>query len=167
MAELLVGMVVSGIVLSVLFAGLMGMQRTDRYTAADSEALAELRVSVDRLTSELREARRVYADSNARAAHFWVDADRDNNQDLSERITWRLTTVAGEGRLVRETDVAGTADDVLVSTEVVVADAFTYAPAAPNTTEVDIRLQADAEVGGSGGARVVETDIRLRNANFG
>jgi type II secretory pathway pseudopilin PulG len=165
--ELVVAMAIASVVAVVLFAAVVTVQRTEVYTEQDSRALAELRVNVDRFTRELREARRVYSGSSttARSIKFWVDDDRDNQQDPTERVTWAVTAVGADGQLTRTTDVAGATPD-RVSADIVVADAFTYTPAPPGTVRVDVVFQADVDEGRSAARRTVRTVIRLRNAGF-
>lgn len=163
--ELSVAMGIAGVVAAVLFAAIVTLQRTEVYTEQDSRALSELRINVDRLTRDLREARRVFSGSTARSIKVWLDDDRDNVQDANERVTWAVTTVAGQGALTRDTDVVGV-DPTIVSGDIVDADAFTYTPAPPSTARVDVTLRADAEAGYSAGERTVRTRIRLRNATF-
>jgi type II secretory pathway pseudopilin PulG len=165
--ELAVAMAIASVVSVVLFAALVTLQRTEVYTEQDSRALAELRVNVDRFARELREARRVYSGSSttARSIKFWVDDDRDNQQDPAERVTWAVTTVDGDGQLTRTTDVSGDTPDP-VSTDIVVADAFAYTPAPPGTVRIDVALQADVDEDRLANRRTVRTVIRLRNASF-
>lgn len=162
MIELTVTMVVSGLLAVVLFTAIVGLQRSEEYTGQDSRALAELRVAVDRLSRELREARRVYASSDM-SIKFWRDDDRDNQQDPAERVTWSLATSGSGGRLLRTTDATPTEPSVVAS-EVVVSPAFTATPVPPDTARVDVVLHADVNQASAPSQRTVRTAIRLRNA---
>jgi type II secretion system protein J len=95
LVELLMVMAVSAIVVIVAYAGLDGAMRTDDFTRGDSEALVSLRIGMDRLEKELRQARTVYDESTSTMVKLWVDYDRDNQQDAVERVSWTLAAGAG------------------------------------------------------------------------
>lgn len=163
LVELLVASVVMALVSAVAIAGIWALQRTEDYTRADSEALGALRVAMSRFEKELRQARRVYPGSVGTHISFWVDSDRDNQQDPAERISWTVEDMGGgESRLVRSTDAGGSS--AYVTRFLVTGDVFTYQPAPPDTTLVGVGFTADVEGGAGAAARSVETEVRLRNA---
>jgi prepilin-type N-terminal cleavage/methylation domain-containing protein len=182
--ELMIAVLLTGIILSMFVAAYMVVTRTDRQTSQDAQSLAQLRVATDRIERDLRQARRVYQDSNGSRLHLWVDSDRDNQQDLSERVTFELTTDNGlapvatgsAATLRRKTDVVGAAP-MIVSTGMQMfpsSPTFAYSPtftvaAAPSTawtdtTLVSITLAADEAPGPYPGPRTLKTDLRMRNA---
>ncbi|HVE76586.1 MAG TPA: hypothetical protein VND22_07465 [Actinomycetota bacterium] len=186
--EMMVGMALGLVVGSVLLTGTIALFRTQTFTTQDSEALIALRVSLDRMEREVRQARRMYSDSTATAAHFWVDYDRDNQQDLGEKITWSVVTVGAEAELHRKTDTAGATPKVIAREFVGPAASpappaiFSYCmdatprvnpctngkPATPNAgaaTVIRITFTADSVPAVRAPRRTVETEVRLRNAS--
>src|SRR5688572_16995202 len=92
--EMMVATAISAVVGSLLIAALSMVTRVDRFTRQDSEALAELRTAAERFQKELRQARKVYDSdtppaSTATIVHFWVDYNRDNQQNADEKLIWR------------------------------------------------------------------------------
>lgn len=179
--EMLVGVALSLVVGLVLTTGTIALFRAQAYTSSDSQTLISLRVVLDRFEKEVRQARKFYPDSNARSAHFWVDYDRDNQQDLSERVVWRLVSTGGTtARVERTTDVAGATVDIVTS-GLVLTDAFVYCmpsntpvtpctqgrAASPNNTYatlIQVSFTADAVPAVRTPQRTVRTEVRLRNA---
>lgn len=166
LVELLILMAVSAIVVTVAYAGLNGATRTDDFTRNDAEALVSLRTGMDRLEKELRQARAVYDDSTATLVKFWVDYDRDNQQDPVEQVSWTLEAGDSGWELTRDTE-AGTGD-YFATANLLSGSQFTYDPAPPETTTVVIRLLADSDLDpGTAGTRTLRTEVRLRNAESG
>jgi prepilin-type N-terminal cleavage/methylation domain-containing protein len=165
LAELMVAMALLSVLTTLVLAGVMAVHRATRYSDQDSVALGQLRTAVDRIEKEVRQARRVYSDSDAQLLRVWVDYDRDNQQDLSERITWELQSVDGEAHLVRLTDEPGSTERI-VGRELVFEDVFEYdAASVEDTAVVSIALRADTLTNVEGPqARMMRTDVRLRNA---
>jgi type II secretory pathway pseudopilin PulG len=170
--EMMVATVIAAMVGSLLIAALSMVTRVDRFTRQDSEALGELRTATERFQKELRQARKVYDITNppastATGVHFWVDYNRNNQQDLAERLIWRLETASSGGmRLVRTSEKAE-ADGVPPFVEavgLVSGSMFAYSPAPPATTVVTLTLRADVSSGTQPSARTVRTQVRLRNA---
>lgn len=160
--ELTVAMFVLGVVGVVIASLLAVAQRTEATTGRDSQSLAELRTATSRLVLEMRQARTIYAGSTARRVRFWVDVDRDNQQDLAERITWEIVSSGNTAELVRTTDASGPSQTH--ATGLVPADAFQYSPAAPNTTYVVVTLSVDIAPNLAPSERTHRTTVRLRNA---
>lgn len=147
--------------LTVLYAGANVVQRTEVFTDDASRSLGELRVASERLTKELRQARQVYAPSSASQIWFWVDRDRDSQEDPSERITWSTVAVGNSAELRRKTDADVAA--AIITRDLVPGDIFQYSPAPPTTRLVTVNLTTDARPSGNAGSRNVRTEIRLRN----
>jgi hypothetical protein len=141
--------------------------RVDRFTRQDSEALGELRTATERFQKEMRQARKVYDVTNppastSTAVHFWVDYNRDNQQNANEKLTWLLETASSGGmRLVRTSEAGGT---FVEAVNLASGSSFAYAPAPPATTVVTLTLKADVSTGDQPSGRTVRTRVRLRNA---
>jgi Tfp pilus assembly protein PilW len=159
--ELMVAMSISAVVGLLLIAALNMVTRVDRFTRQDSQALGELRTAIERFQKEMRQARKVYADSTGTSAHFWVDYNRDNQQNPEERLIWRQETVSGETRLIRTSEAGGT---LIEAFDIVPGSTFVYVPAPEDTTVVTITLTADVSSGSGPSSRTVRTQVRLRNA---
>ncbi len=193
LVELMVTMLITSLVGAMIVAAYMLTSRSDRQASQDHQALATLRLANDRIERDLRQARRIYNDSTAGRLHMWVDYDRDNQQDLSERITFEITTNNGLAPAVAgTTSTLRRKTDAPASTSLLIADnmqlfppadvdrlTFQYlnavggaafAPvAAPSsvwtdTTLVDVRLASDAAEGPYPAPRTLKTEVRLRNA---
>jgi type II secretory pathway pseudopilin PulG len=170
--EMMVATAIAAVVGSLLLAALSMVTRVDRFTRQDSQALGELRTATERFQKELRQARKIYDGLNPPAStstivHFWVDYDRNNQQDLDEKIIWRLETASsGSLRLVRTNeDKEGKAEAPFIeAVGLVSGSSFVYTPAPPNTTVVTLTLRADVSSGAQPSARTVRTQVRLRNA---
>jgi len=188
LVELLVVMLIMGIVGTIMMMAIMMTSRTDRQTDQDLRALNDLRLASTHMQRDLRQARRLYMDSTATRVHFWVDEDRDNQQEPSERINYEIVTRDGgppvaEGSpamLVRYTDAAPS-QRFVVSEQMQLFPAtaldrltFQYSPTftpAPTpstewarTTLVTLTFAADAAPGPYPGTRTLRTNIRMRNA---
>lgn len=163
LAELMVALAILSIVSIILLTGLFTAQRTETYTSQDSQTLTSLRVSMERFEKELRAARKVYDDSSATKVHFWVDSDRDNQQDLAERIQWEVVASGDGANLTRKTDADAGA--IVVGEGFLLEGLFSYAPAPPDTTLVIIDFVADVSPAAHASERRVHTEVRLRNAN--
>ena len=174
--ELLVGMTLLGIVTAILLVGVLAVYRGQNLTEQDSDSLATLRVGLDRIEKELRQARKVYAGANDEEISFWVDRDRDNQQDPVERVHW---TVADQGEgvafLTRWTE-ADPSDVRVVSRGFVYEEGYAYFSYNTDEDEDDITypqastvvslsFRADTELGQLSPERQVRTEVRLRNAS--
>jgi Tfp pilus assembly protein PilE len=170
--EMMVATAISAVVGTLLIAAVSMVTRVDRFTRQDSEALAELRTATERFQKEMRQARKIYNGDNAPAstatvAHFWVDYNRDNQQNADEKLIWRLETASsGEFRLVRtnEEKEAAAEDPFVQAVGLVTGSSFAYNPAPPDTTVVTLTLRADIDTGNQPSGRTVRTQVRLRNA---
>jgi type II secretory pathway pseudopilin PulG len=170
--EMMVATAIAAVVGSLLIAALTMVTRVDRFTRQDSEALGELRTATERFQKELRQARKVYcgcpADdtavpaSTATIIHFWVDYDRDNQQDDVEQLIWKFESASsGTMRLVRTSEAGGTR---VQAVDLISGSSFAYAPAPPDTTMVTLTLRADVNSADQPSARSIRTQVRLRNA---
>lgn len=163
-SELVIASALAMIISAAALSGLITATRTESYLSQESIALSELRIATERFGKEVRQARVIYADSTAKKVRFWVDEDRDNQQDLEERVSWELVGKPdGLAELRRRTD-AGT--DVIIHAQLVDGDAFAYEPAPTATTVITATFSADARPDDGGDARPVRTEIRLRNADY-
>lgn len=169
--ELMVAMAISAVVGLLLIGALSMVTRVDRFTRQDSQALGELRTATERFQKEMRQARKVYDTndppaSTATLIHFWVDYNRDNQQNVDERIIWRLETFSSGMRLVRtnEQKEAASQAPFIEAVGLVSGSAFTFAPVPPDTTVVTLTLRADISSGSQPSVRTVRTQVRLRNA---
>jgi type II secretory pathway pseudopilin PulG len=175
--EMMVASAIAAVVGSLLIAALSMVTHVDRFTSQDSQALGQLRTATERFQKELRQARKVYCgcpadDTNVPASttttvHFWVDYDRNNQQDLEEQVIWRLETASSGGmRLIRtnEQKEADDEDPFIQAVNLLTGSSFAYSPAPPDTTAVTLTLRADVSPGSDPSARTVRTQVRLRNA---
>jgi type II secretory pathway pseudopilin PulG len=169
--EMMVATAISAVVASLLIAAMTMVTRVDRFTRQDSEALAELRIAAERFQKEMRQARKVYdvdtpPASTGTIAHFWVDYNRDNQQNADERIIWRFETASSGMRLIRTNDEKEAAGEgpFIQAVGLVTGSSFAYSPAPPDTTAVTLTLRADIAAGNQPSGRTVRTQVRLRNA---
>lgn len=169
--EMMVASAISAVVGSLLLGALSMVTRVDKFTREDSEALGELRTAAERFQKEMRQARKVYDSGDAPAStatvvHFWVDYNRDNQQNADERIIWRLETFSAGMRLIRTTEQKEAASEApfIEAVDLVSGSSFSYAPAPPGTTAVTLTLRADVSSGSQPTVRAIRTQVRLRNA---
>jgi type II secretory pathway pseudopilin PulG len=176
--ELVVVVMISALGAMVLFVVMDTTSRTEIRTDQDSRALASMRLATQRLTKELRQSGKLYSTSNGSKIRFWVDYDRDGNQDDVEQITWQVTQIGGINYLTRHTHSNPTPVPWVTD---ITGTIFTYnrpywtstpPPALPlptpknlvhTATLVTITLTGDVAAG-SAPARQVQTQVRLRNA---
>lgn len=182
LVELLVVMVMVAIIGTSTMAVVLTMQRTTQTTNKLADVMNDGRVSLDRISKELREARRVNVGSDASELRFWVDENQDDVQQSSELITYGVQDL-GNGRyqIVRWTDAApGTAR--VIARTLLNQVVFAYVdqegnvltpgnddPAIPGTDDVTaaevVTLDADLQVASSRGPSAIDvfTTVRLRN----
>ena len=166
-AELLVGMGLAMIVTSLMVAGVIVVNRTQRYSSEDSDTLAALRIAESRFSRDLRVGRRVFSISDAKRIRFWVDYNRDFLQDTGERVSWELQQVGDKAQLVRYTDAVGSTPVVQVR-NLRYVDIFTYVTTDGTPASallVSISLTANAAPTGIAKDRSVVTEVRLRNSD--
>jgi len=174
LADLLVSITLLAIISSLLLGAVIAIFRAQSYNVQDSESLGALRTAIDRLEKEVRQARKMYDDSTAQKVHVWVDFDRDNQQDLAERIVWEIRDIgSGRAELTRTTDDVGAAGATVVARSLVFDAAtsnFAYSNSnleeivnVEDATVIELTLVARAE-GTLADQRTVTTQVRLRNA---
>ena len=167
LAELLVGMGLAMVVTSLMVAGVIVVNRTQRYSSEDSDTLSALRIAESRFARDLRQGRRVFSISDSKRIRFWVDFNRDFLQDIGEHVSWELQQVGTKAQLIRYTDAVGAVPVVQVR-NLVYQDVFTYVTTDGSPTSallVSIRLTANAAPTGIAKDRSVVTEIRLRNSD--
>lgn len=164
LSEVLVAMLISSLALALLAAMVSSGTRAEIFTRDDSAALDEMRITAERITKEIRQARLLYGDSTDYVAHFWVDSDLDNQQDLDERIYWAvLDDGTGDFDLVRYTEANPTP---LIISELAIdaGPVFSYDPALPDIVRtVGFAIAFDVDETKAPVAHTVESSIRLRN----
>lgn len=162
--ELLIAILISALALALLGAMVSSGTRAEIFTRDDSAALDDMRITAERITKEVRQARLLYGDSTDYVAHFWVDFDLDNQQDLDERIFWALRDDGtGDFDLVRYTEAEPT--QVVISEYAIDAGpVFTYDPLLPDVVRtVNFAIAFDVNTAQPPVAHTVESAIRLRN----
>jgi hypothetical protein len=177
MTDLLLGMMLSVVTVALISSALVLASRIEVHTSEDSQALAALRHSTERLGKELRNAQVIYSDSGPRRVHFWTDSQQPGQEghgeaSPDERVTWELQAAADRARLVRYTDAdtaAGTLPSPWVQ-DLVLEDLFryrrgtTWVDATPfQATIVALSFRADAAPGKRAEPKLVQTEVRLRN----
>ena len=169
--DLLVGLILSSAVLGLTTSALHVAAKTDVAVAESSEALAQLRTTTQRLTKEVRQARRIYSDSDEHSLHFWLDRNQDGIVDTGERIVWRLVASGTKATLVRSVDDA--TGGVPAAVDFLAAgSSFAYARESGGSmltaepmaaTVVALAFSADVDPDRHSGPRWVRTEVRLRN----
>ncbi len=164
--EMMIALFITMIVGGLLTMAVLMVVRVERFTSEDSQSLGELRTATERFLKEVRQARKIYATSTGTRIHFWVDYDRDNQQDDDEQLFWELTTSGGATTLTRtsEADIAVDVPPRTVATRLAAGSPFTYAPPPPGTTVVRIVLTSVTVGSGGPAGRTVRSEVRLRNA---
>jgi type II secretory pathway component PulJ len=162
--ELMVGSFITMLVGALLVASITAALRVEDFTSEDSQALGELRTATERFEKEVRQARKVYVGSTGDRIQFWVDYDRDNQQDLEEQIIWE-EALQGDRAVLERTNAAGSFE-TLVNSGLEPGTPFSYNLAPPDTTAVTITLIGDVKSGSTPSGRTVRTKVRLRNAAF-
>jgi type II secretory pathway pseudopilin PulG len=106
--ELLVAMSLLAVVSSLVVVGVRGAVRVMTQTDDENRGLQDAKVILDRLSSDIREARGVVCDAEAPEAgdpvvdaqglpvrcpdyvQLWIDDDSDYLEDATEVVTWEL-----------------------------------------------------------------------------
>lgn len=102
LAELLVSVVLLGIVMSVLFGGVLSVHRTYRSVTSDVWNREDAMRATAWLSRDLRDALTVTRGATASTVSVWLDRDDDGLQSAAETITWSAgTTAAGAPALLR------------------------------------------------------------------
>lgn len=165
----LVDMLVT-LVITVMLGGLVytmaaSVYRASRYSDQDTGSLAALRVAMDRLEREVRQAQLIYGTSTATTLKFWVDTDLDRVQDTSERVTWQVSNPSGTiAQLTRTTDAGGTPQ--IVGRNLLWNPTFAYFSYNADKDVVTLSYIADIDPASLAPQRSVSTDVQLRNLNL-
>lgn len=163
LAELLVTMTLGLLLGGLVLSSVVTSQEASLQSENTSEVMAQARVAIDRVTRDVRPARRLLPGSDARTVAIWLDRDSDGLRDVAELITYQVRDAGdGTGELVRWTEADPTAVQP-VARDLVLADVFTYDGTPETVRSVDMRLQFQHGVR-SIAALDVSTSIRLRNA---
>jgi type II secretory pathway pseudopilin PulG len=144
------------VVATMLMTVFVGANKVDDLHTSDDTALEQLREARQRMSRDVREARR-FTSIGSRDFTVWVDEGWDEVIGSGELITW---TIYETGDLVRSTDFAERVEASGVS----YADSwFGFdATVAASVTRMEIHLAAPVE-SGLGGTRTLDTEITLRN----
>jgi hypothetical protein len=160
--ELMVASVISMLVGALTVVSITTALRVDDFTREDSEALGELRTATERFEKEVRQARKVYEGSTGDRIQFWVDYNRNNQQELAEQIIWEEELI-GDRAVLERTNAAGSFE-TLVNSGLTPGTPFSYNFPPPETTVVTITLVGDVKSESTPSGRTVRTQVRLRNA---
>lgn len=182
LVELLVVMMMVAVIGSATMGVVLMMQRTTQTTNKLADVMNDGRVSLDRISKEVREARRVNAGSDEETLYFWVDENQDDIQQSSELITYHADALPnGRFQIVRWTDAAPGNKRVIAKT-LLNGAVFAYedqegnaltpgnddpdivGPDDVTATEV-VTLDADLQVASGRGPAAIDvfTTVRLRN----
>lgn len=138
------------IVVVSLLGVFVSTQRSQAYVSDRSRTLDDLRVAMDRLTKELRQATTIQP--GATATSITVRTFVGGNEEL---VTWAVS-----GGTLRRTDEWGGNASLL--TPVTNTDVFTYTPDAARPVVIAVRLQTKPR--SSPHVRLeLTSEIRLRN----
>lgn len=165
----LVDMIVT-LVITVLLGGLVwtmaaSVYRASRYSEQDTGSLAALRIAMDRLEREVRQAQLIYPTSTSTTLKFWVDTDLDRVQDANERVTWQVSNPSGSiARLTRTTDAGGPV--TIVARNLLWNATFAYFAYNADKDVVTLSYIADLDPASLAPQRSVSTDVQLRNLNL-
>ena len=181
LVELLVTMIVLGIVGSVTSAALINTHKEHRLTSDEAEGLSDVRVVVERLGRDVRQARSIDAGATSAKLVLWIDYNSDYIKDPvhqpEEIVTWQLQAQGGgsnQFNVLRQT----TPTSVRVEARTLVSDiSFHYysgdgteltatsglsASSAKTVTTVTADLKYNA-MAGAAADRVTTFTERLRN----
>ena len=178
--EMLVVLLVLGVVVTALTTALITTSRHLRSDEDEARGLADVRMVVERLGRDIRDARGVAAGADAHHLVLWIDYDSDYRQQADETVTWELRAGSGSGHFDVHRSVQG--GETVRQAGTLVSDlAFCYSTSAEATgpgaclptplaadRADDVRLVTtsmayDAVLAGGTGRRGVEFATRLRN----
>lgn len=182
--EVLVAMLVSSILGTAVFNVVMSSVDTENYQREWQAVIDDGRLSLQKIRTELRSARRVYADSSSDRLHFWVDQNQNQIPEADEEICYAVESIGSGQWAIRRWDqavssVAGTcvpgsppsgaspkvlAQTLTTSNAFVLYDPVPSAdPNDPATRQVDVRLDLEVLAGRGPDTTTVEATVRLRN----
>jgi len=180
LVELMVSIVVLGVLSSIVLVGVIQASRVFIHTDDENRGLQDARVILDRLATDIRQARGVVCDEavggGSRCANhvqLWIDdgggdANYASNyvQEDQEVVTWELTAHAdGEHFDVwRVQGLAESAPRRLQASALIVDTLFRYDAAEPeDATLVTLELKYDALADLGVEPRYASVSVRLRN----
>src|SRR4051794_25206218 len=181
LVEMLITMILLGIVSSFVTAAVIDTEKAVRVTDNETQGLSDVRIAVERLARDIRDARGVICDGAAsdptctNHLQLWIDYDSNyvENDSTGERITWRLRS-RGTGHYDLVRTVSNGADRVEAQT-IVQNVAFSYdyppgavaaAPGALHTSLVRVNMFYNAVHDSSApSTRTVSVSVRLRNVS--
>lgn len=116
--ELMVGLAVTAILAAVVMSSALGAQRTTTNAKTNSDLMSDIRLAMERMVRELRQARSIddvrlpATATDPTAITFWADFDNDGARDVDpadpEVLTYRYRP--GTGQLTLSVnDAAGSA----------------------------------------------------------
>lgn len=184
LVEVLVAMLIASILGTSIFNVVMSSKNTEEYQREWQAVIDDGRLSLQRIRTELRSARRVYADSAGDRLHFWVDQNQNQLQEPAEEICYAVENIGtGQwavfrwdqavntvaGTCVPGSPPSGSSPRVLAQTLVDPSPFVTYDPVPstdpndPATRQVHIRFNLEVLAGRGPDTTVVEGTVRLRN----
>ena len=168
LVELLVTVMLMAIVGGIVLAATMDTHKVFRVNNDEAQGLADVKIVVERLGRDIRDARGVDTGATSSQLTLWIDSNSNYRRDTSEIITWRIVDVSGSTcTTVGHCNVVRSAQggaDVVEARTLISNFAFEYDIAAPNTRLVTVTMQYDAVRGQYGtGNRTVTFQDRLRN----
>jgi prepilin-type N-terminal cleavage/methylation domain-containing protein len=184
LVEVLVAMLIASVLGTSIFNIVISSKGTEEYQREWQAVIDDGRLSLQRIRTEVRSARRIYADSASDRLHFWVDKNQNQLAEPDEEICYAVESIgAGQwavrrweealstvaGTCVPGSPPSGTSPRVLAQTLVDPAAFASYEPvpsADPNdpaTRRVHIRLNLEVLAGRGPDTTLVEGTVRLRN----
>ena len=162
-------MIILGIVGSVTSAALINSHREHRLTSDEAQGLADVRVVVERLGRDIRQARSIDAGATSAKLVLWIDYNSDYIKDPvhqpDEIVTWQLQAQGGgsnQYNVLRQT----TPTSVRVEARTLVSDiSFHYFAASGSELRGDQRpvVQRFQDGDRSDGRPEVQRDDRCRD----
>lgn len=129
--ELMVGLVVMAILGAVLMSSALGAQRTTENAKTNSDLMGDIRLAMERMVRELRQAGTIddvtlpAAAGDPTAMTFWADFDNDGARDIDaadpEVLTYRYSPATG-----RVTLTVDDADGSAVTTPILADDVTSF-----------------------------------------
>jgi prepilin-type N-terminal cleavage/methylation domain-containing protein len=183
LVEVLVVIMLLGIVGTITLRSVIDSGKLVRIVNDQSDGLADVRIALERVARDARDARSVLCNPAGTPAalltdttcqyhlQLWIDYDSDYVKDTSEVVTWNLQPGSNSGQydLVRRVQ-SGTTQ---VQARTIVSNvAFTYdlppgatepVPGDPHTTIVNVNMSYDALTNTGTRTRTVTASARLRN----
>jgi len=173
LVELLVTLVLTGVVGSLVLAAVVRAGDVLVHTEDENKGLQDAKVILERMSSDVRQARGVVCDAAAADPtcrfhlQLWVDANSDYLQEDAEVITWELKdNPDGEHFDVFRTQGLGVgALERRQASTLIVKTVFAYETGKPieKSQVVQIGMTYDALVGRGTNERKAALTVRLRN----